>query len=73
MGHGFMDAQTYAWTQGLHASKMSCTTGARGFPVGVFLLLHWLPSKFAETGLFKDEVYEGCVVVQEPLLLSRAR
>ena len=53
-GARFLDAQTCPWTQGLHMSRLSSTTGTRVFRIGIVLPLDWLPTKAAEPSLPKD-------------------
>ena len=53
-GARFLNAQTCPWTQGLYTSRLSSTPGARGFRMGVVLLLDWLPTKAGEPSLPKD-------------------
>ena len=54
LAHGFWNAQTCPWTQGLFASRLSSTPGFSRFQIGVVLLLNWLSTKDAEPSLPKD-------------------
>ena len=52
-----LDAQTCPWANSLHTSRLYSTAGARGFRIGVVLLLDWLPTNSAEPRRAKDKGY----------------